>query len=527
MILKVMLRTFLYLHIFINFSTYSYSDSHMGLVEQFSTTKDKKDVTLFVTLKGQQYSVNLGGQGGTNGVRTFKCNEKNYYFKSIGVRGHNPSSVFIKSLSAVTASQVLNSIFSGEEQRFPEISLGIEREARGIKTYLISEELEGFQTCHSLSGNHSSPFFNDQEERFQDLGMLYIALYLVGAGDLHSGNIAYSRLGHRFGDIDLDDAFRRHFSVLDVQKLSKNIFGNIKEMLDFLDSMNTSEGNVSSLVEQLKMKILDISCSQDEFDSQEINNLIQEISKLLQNSINEMRKFEKMDLADNLTFLYNLPFTKIAKNTVELLPKICLRDSEGNRIKLSSSGNPYIIDSSGDESETKNAHVLHDMDCAKPCKNFLFRTTSDVPYKDLGSPGELFWEGFNFEKEENQGDIMTAKSLLDAAVFVAQRTSRNALESLIKDTLQEVRGFELGPRINKNLAKFFDSKDVFMEEHKLGLVIERFDFLKHLADKYLPLKNQCNSAESHCQTEESLKNQLMIWCKDYNSSAGKEERKEL
>lgn len=349
--------------------------------------------------------------------------------------------------------------------------------------------------------------------------MLYAGLYLVGAGDLHAGNIVQfqDESGkYRFGNIDLDDVFMRHVSILKLQKHLSDIgkyIVNIGETLENItESLSGSDRTKSEDCETILAQLLAVSKNSSELNSKGID-LFTDIDSCIIALYDIMG--DRPDKKSQLANIYNVVLPQLKADIGALTYSLKAEyGDEKDKIGIRNGGFT-ILNSQEEQSETRGAHVLHDMDCEKPCRNFLFHTKSDVAHPDINpdNPFELFWGSFNFSEKKNRDESMTAKSLLDAAVFVMQKASEDSLKQLIKDPIQEVRDFNVFiGESKKTLREFFDGQfpgqDVFMEEHKLKFVKERYNFLKHLAVEYQKL--DCYSSNS-C-SDETLKEKLETWC---------------
>jgi hypothetical protein len=122
---------------------------------------------------------------------------------------------------AVVASEILNFIYN-QTQRFPKIYLGYNPSRE--TWYTFSEKLKGYRTIHDLykNNNANNPFAMNKPSILADLASVYVALYLVGGGDVHPGNIVYSVEHQIFGDVDLDDYFRYHIASKDLKNKDTN-----------------------------------------------------------------------------------------------------------------------------------------------------------------------------------------------------------------------------------------------------------------------------------------------------------------
>ncbi len=163
---------------------------------------------------------------GASGVKAGTVDGVKYYFKT--------QQLGLSLFDSIIASQILSLPFSGDQQRFPLITLGVRKSDRAV--FSISQELAGYKTIIDLyheSAHDSWPFKGGSTEQLDDLSHLYAGLFLIGGGDPHPGNVAYSKSKNFFGDVDLDVAFKWHIPFSNSSKDAVSAFQSDLALKEF------------------------------------------------------------------------------------------------------------------------------------------------------------------------------------------------------------------------------------------------------------------------------------------------------
>ena len=154
------------------------------------------------TVNGMQANFSKKEIDGASDVRFVTVGEDMYFLKKAS---QQEMSLF----DSIIASNVLRVRFSDRQERFPSISLGVS--SSDLSLWALSKKLEGYVTVvDSYIAGDGWPFADEALDQLDDLPYLYAGVFLIGGGDPHPGNVAYSKDKNMFGDVDLDVAFKWH-----------------------------------------------------------------------------------------------------------------------------------------------------------------------------------------------------------------------------------------------------------------------------------------------------------------------------